>query len=457
MQDDPAIRLWLNDVSDGPPDSHVAIDESEATSRKRKPSQQRASSVSTEGYTENLSAISKKRKIDNPHLTFRAEDMKTGTMHNPPSRPSLESSELSEAITTKTMSESSIFWGEMRRLPADDAGLGYQELNVDAPPPVAADLVQRFGEISKGIGILPHESKEDITSHVQQQSWNLQPWKMAFLEKGDESNAALPGSVPAWEDVFNLCLRARDCFLEGHDGTSWKIEVHYELLKKIFRASGQGHDGSLDFMSCTTARPERTYLPRPWEAKLVDFCLFDNTDADSQARLDFISVTPARSVNHTGYRPLHRRPIVLSIETWRPEKTLDKKNLAMGVWHATQWSFLRSAVARKFREDDRETASKLAYKALRELGFIPGVIIHGHHWLFVFSTLESWTALVDGREQTVYRTVLWAGQEFGSTRSMRKAYQIVAGLRRLAGWATDVYMPWYRRHVLLIRDQDKDA
>lgn len=194
----------------------------------------------------------------------------------------------------------------------------------------------------------------------------------------------------------------------------------------------------------------------------MDFCLFDNTNTDSEARHDFIDVTPARSVNHTGYRPLHRRPIVLSIETYRPEKTLDMKNLAMGVWHATQWSFLRSAVARKFTarkfgEDDRETASKLAYKVLRELGFIPGVIIHGHHWLFVFSTLESWTALVDGREQTVYRTVLWAGQEFGSTRSMRKAYQIVTGLRRLAGWATDVYMPWYRRHVLLIEDQDKDA
>lgn len=198
-------------------------------------------------------------------------------------------------------------------------------------------------------------------------------------------------------------------------------------------------------------------MPRPWVTKLVDFCLFDNTGADVQARSDFINVTPARSVNHTGYRPLHRRPIVLSIETWRPEKTLDMKNLAIGVWHATQWSFLRSAVARKFRADDRETASKLAYEALRELGFIPGVVVHGHHWFFVFSTLESFTSLVDGRERTVYRTVLWAGQEFGSTRSMRKAYQIVVGLRRLAGWATDVYMPWYRRHVLLVSDEDPGA
>lgn len=189
----------------------------------------------------------------------------------------------------------------------------------------------------------------------------------------------------------------------------------------------------------------------------MDFCLFDDTGADSQARLDFANVTPGRSVNHTGYRPLHRRPIVLSIETWRPEKTLDMKTLAMGVWHATQWSFLRSTVARRFRADDRETASKLAYKAPRELGFIPGVVVHGHRWLFVFSTLESWTALVDGRGRTVYRPVLWAGQEFGSTRSMRKTYQIVAGLRRLAGWATDVYMPWYRRHVLLISDQDQGA
>ncbi|KAL2674229.1 hypothetical protein Neosp_012680 [[Neocosmospora] mangrovei] len=250
MPDDPAIRLWLNDISDGPPESHVAIDPSEATSCKRKSSQQRAPSVSTEEYTENMSAISKKRKMDNQYITFRAEDMKTGTMHNPPPRPSLESSELSEAITTKTISETSSFWCEMRRLPADDAGLEYQELNVDAPPPVAANLVQFFGELSKGIGVLPYEAKEDITSYVQQQKdWSLQPWKMAFLEKGDESNATLPGSVPTWEDLFNLCLQARDCFIEGHDGTSWKLEVHYGFLKKIFRTSGAGHDGSLDFMS----------------------------------------------------------------------------------------------------------------------------------------------------------------------------------------------------------------
>jgi hypothetical protein len=62
MSDDPDIRLWLNDVSDGPPESHVAIDPSEATSRKRKLFQQPSSSASTEEYNENMSAISKKVK-----------------------------------------------------------------------------------------------------------------------------------------------------------------------------------------------------------------------------------------------------------------------------------------------------------------------------------------------------------------------------------------------------------
>ncbi|RSM04612.1 hypothetical protein CEP52_006714 [Fusarium oligoseptatum] len=336
MPDNPTIRLWLDHVSDGPPESNVAIVPSEATSR---------------------------------------------AMHNPPSRPSLESSEVSEATTPKSMSESSIFWGEMRRIPADDAGLEYQELNVDAPPPVAANLIRLLGDIGKGIGILPHEYKKGITNSVQQQNWNLNPWKEAFLEEGDGSNASLPGSVPTWEDMFALGIRARDCTVEGHDGTSWKIEVRYELLEKIFRSLGEN---SLDFMSCTTARPDRTYLPRPWVTKLVDFCIFDNTDANSQARRDFRERTPGRSVNHTDYRPLHNRPIILSIETWRPEKTLDMKNLSMGVWHATQWSFLRTAVAQNFTEADRETASKLAYKQLRKLGFVPGVVVHGHRWLFVF-------------------------------------------------------------------------
>ncbi|RSL57608.1 hypothetical protein CEP54_008175 [Fusarium duplospermum] len=234
MSDNPTICLWLDHVSDGPPESNVAIVPSESTSRKRKP----GSSVSTEGSIENMSAISKKRKIDNTYLTFRSEDLKIGITHIPPSRPPEASSEVSEA-TYKTMSETSTFWGEMRRVLADDAGLEYQELNIDAPPPVAANLVQHFKDISKGIGILPHEYKKGITNHIQEQNWNLGIWKDSFLEEGDKSNAALPGSIPTWEDMFTLGFRARDCDIEGHDGSSWKIEVHYELLKKIFRSSGE--------------------------------------------------------------------------------------------------------------------------------------------------------------------------------------------------------------------------
>ncbi|KAF4971012.1 hypothetical protein FZEAL_9942, partial [Fusarium zealandicum] len=135
----------------------------------------------------------------------------------------------------------------------------------------------------------------------------------------------------------------------------------------------------------------------------------------------------------------------MSIETKRPSKDLDAAQLQMAVWYAAQWRFLQSAVEANTRAsgnpeaaDDEALADK-AKTALLELGFLPGVIISVHHWLFVFSTLEPHTtAMEDGSEVAIYRTILWVEQEFGSTKSFLKTYQISAGLRQLASWARDV-------------------
>ncbi|KAH6999271.1 hypothetical protein EDB80DRAFT_583949 [Ilyonectria destructans] len=74
--------------------------------------------------------------------------------------------------------------------------------------------------------------------------------------------------------------------------------------------------------------------------------------------------------------------------------------------------------------------------ALSHLGFIPGIIVQGHKWLFVLSTREG------------QKTILWTERQFGSTQSILEVYQIVAGLRELAAWARDVYIPWFQEHVL---------
>ncbi|CAG9950432.1 unnamed protein product [Clonostachys rosea f. rosea IK726] len=333
----------------------------------------------------------------------------------------------------------------------DIGGLECKQLDNDHPPLAAASLVQELLEIDMGIDILPHEKKSELIQILQEQGLNTKPWRSAFKDEGVDT---LPGRVPSWEELNTVRERAMECFNSDHEEFSWNMEVHHRLLESIFRGLGEASAQPFDFMSCTTARPHRKYLPCSSRQKMVDFCLFDESDVDAQARRALAQRTVTQTVNHTDYRPLQLRPITLSIETKRPGKDLDAAQLQMGVWHAAQWRFLQSAVKAVITSTqpdgaDEEAITDAAKAALSQLGFLPGVIIQGHRWLFVFSTLEPQaTTLEDGTNITVYRTILWIEQEFGSTQSILKTYQIVAGLRLLAGWAKDFYMPWYQKHVL---------
>lgn len=207
---------------------------------------------------------------------------------------------------------------------------------------------------------------------------------------------------------------------------------------------------------------------------MIDMCIFADLSHDADAT-DAIRLlcqdTHTSSVNHVDMTPLQLRPIVLDIETKRAAGNLNTAQLQMGVWLAAKWAFLRSAIVSSLQmkdrvarqnegrkaddddddNDDSDGRSELsatemmrrnrelegqADEALSRLCFIPGIIVHGHRWLFVLSTRSN------------SKTILWTGLQFGSTMSMLEAYQIVAGLRQLAAWARDVYLPWFREHVL---------
>jgi hypothetical protein len=171
---------------------------------------------------------------------------------------------------------------------------------------------------------------------------------------------------------------------------------------------------------------------------MVDFCLYLNT-TDSYALQALGRRTPTLTVNHTDFAPLQLSPIVLSIETKRPGKELDAAQLQMGVWHAAQWAFLRSVIGltpQPLTAEEEVQRKQKANDVLGQLGFIPGIIVQGHRWLFVFSTLEG------------DKTVLWTERQFGTTQSILDTYAVVAGIRELARWVRDVYAPWFRANVL---------
>ncbi|UPK95889.1 hypothetical protein LCI18_006824 [Fusarium solani-melongenae] len=295
----------------------------------------------------------------------------------------------------------------------DDVALEIRQIEVDR---TSIGLVRELQEVGMGIGILPLELRDHMTRHLQEENQPSYMWKQAFQEDPD----TLPGNFPNWATLAHFREKAQDCFNEGHDESSWNVEVYHRLLMRIFRKTGHLVE-NVDFMACASARPHESYLPQPLGPKMVDFCLFDTSRSDDAARRELARTTPTLSVNHTDFAPLQLRPIVLGITTAPPSGDLEATRLQVGEWHRAQWRFLRSIVMQKIAavEPNEATLHRLTDETLGKLDYIPGII-------------------------TRDRVVLWTELEFGSTQTIMKSYQIVAGLRHVARWADDFYMPWFR-------------
>lgn len=203
------------------------------------------------------------------------------------------------------------------------------------------------------------------------------------------------------------------------------------------------------------------WKPQWAPSKWIDICIYhtpSSQDEELRAKmLHFSRLTPTGTVNHTDFSPISTQPLVLSIATTKPGMHWEAALLQIGVWHTAQWAFLRWAVADKLRRQDVVTKEQAGdsslnmYRAqeeeqdadepevlsvIAELGFIPGIIIQGHIWYLVLSTYED------------RKITLWDACQFGSTQTCLGSYAIIAGIRRLTEWARDIYMPWFKTHIL---------
>ncbi|KAF4965709.1 hypothetical protein FSARC_6492 [Fusarium sarcochroum] len=390
------VRSWLDsipDVCDNPQNTN-----SNALAPKRKAAQQEPSppasdSSAMEGNTP------KRRRLVDPNRTPRAGEF-------PPPASSAGSS-ISWTESNDGASRSNSPKKQMLGLRLEERGLDCRQLNIDTAPSVVAGLLDTIREIGSGIEILPEAMKNVIMESPQVRDQNTRLWRFAFKEAGQPDS--LPGRVPLPQEISLVCDLARDCHDKSHEEFSWNVEVHHRLLQAILREPDSGKGTPFNFTTCTTARPHRKFIPYSSTAKMVDFCLYLNSDLDSLALQALGRRTPTLTVNHTDFAPLQLSSIVLSIETKRPGKELDAAQLQMGVWHAAQWAFLRSVIGltpQPSTAEEEVLRKQMADKKLAELGFIPGIIVQGHRWLFVFSTLEG------------DKTVLWTERQFGTTQSI---------------------------------------
>ncbi|RYC80775.1 hypothetical protein BFJ63_vAg16347 [Fusarium oxysporum f. sp. narcissi] len=409
------VASWLDSL----PNEYLPSEALSKTSKRKAALPSPPTSDSMEGTTP------KRRRLIDPDRTPRAANLP------PPSSTGSSASRSESGEGSRSSSPKK----QMLRLRLEERGLECRQLNVDTAPPVISSLLDTIEEIVSKIEILPADKKSAILDSPLVRGQNTRLWRFAFKEEGEDT---LPGRVPLSEEISQICDFARHCHDTNHEEAAWNMEVHHRLLQAILREPNAPIATPLNFTTCTTARPHRRFVPYSSTAKMVDFCLYLKP-TDSHALQALGRRTPTLTVNHTDFAPLQLSPIVLSIETKRPGKELDAAQLQMGVWHAAQWAFLRSVIgltAQPLTAEEEILRKQKANDVLGQLGFIPGIIVQGHRWLFVFSTLEG------------DKTVLWTERQFGTTQSILDTYAVVAGIRELARWARDVYVPWFRANVL---------
>ncbi|KAJ3531063.1 hypothetical protein NM208_g9045 [Fusarium decemcellulare] len=196
------------------------------------------------------------------------------------------------------------------------------------------------------------------------------------------------------------------------------MDVHRRLLDFAFRDA----DGAdlLDYRYCTGAQIITEYKPKGAPSKTVDFCVVIKPPEQSTeaATIDSLTGTrPGLSINQTDWGNFNKHPIALSIETKR-QSEWEKALLQIGTWHSAQWRALDCS-------DEGESIQCL-----------PGIIVQGHAWYFVASTLE------DGRSKLYHKL------DIGGTDSHFGVYKLAMALQCLASWIEHTYWPAFKAQVL---------
>ncbi|KAK0707638.1 hypothetical protein B0H67DRAFT_495049, partial [Lasiosphaeris hirsuta] len=132
------------------------------------------------------------------------------------------------------------------------------------------------------------------------------------------------------------------------------------------------------------------------------------------------------------------RPIVVTIETKTMGDAWQAARLQVGVWQMAQWRTLVALPLRCPADRDQKSRDKKVQDMLDEVDFLPVIIVQGHDWWFVTSTIEG------------SKTTLWTKKLLASTSDARGIYQIVCTLQYLATWSRHTYWPWFARRILKV-------
>lgn len=291
-------------------------------------------------------------------------------------------------------------------------------------PSGLAELVMDMGDFAYGKEIIPRCLEDEILKRTKSDLSLRRLGDNAYYPSDETASSPMDiaSAMSLMLTARKLVKRAGQCHHLQYDETGWNNLVHTPLLDAVLNDQDPLKSQLVDFSPCMTASITSRFHYFPIPPTKVDYVLYIDAESENSAACDAITKLEETegSVNHTTFRPLGQYPISLSIETKRHGGDVRKADVQLAAWQAAQWAFLESQ----------------AGDGLGELAFLPGIIVQGHEWKFVATTWSNG------------KTTLWSSHQFGTTMTSVGVFQIMAGIRRLRRWSTDVFWPWYKKNVL---------
>ncbi|KAM0468301.1 hypothetical protein ACHAP7_011035 [Fusarium lateritium] len=276
-------------------------------------------------------------------------------------------------------------------------------------PPAVTALASTFSQINRMRSIMPKSVQKPLEKLGEDVDDTM------FYD----DNAAI--DMPCGKDLIRLAQRiakhSNTCSSQLQDEGAWNNLVHTRVLDMFIHdlQNGPGQD-QCDFMPCITTNMNLEHHRFNESASRVDYIIRILPDNDEDSPACF---TPSRmpSRNWTSNQLL---PIAFSIETKRYGGDVTKGEQQLGIWTAAQWEFLIKISSAE---------------AVKELPYIPGVVVSGETWSLVITT------------RTGVRTTVYPGIPFGNTGTVIGVFQAISGLCKLRTWALETLWPWYQRYL----------
>ncbi|SCO92764.1 uncharacterized protein FRV6_16892 [Fusarium oxysporum] len=209
--------------------------------------------------------------------------------------------------------------------------------------------------------------------------------------------------IPPIPLIRRLVSRAAECQRYNEGESPWNNDIHDSVLEWVFRETEDV--AMFNYRYCTGAQIIQEYRSIGTPSKSVGYCICikpPESSVEGQKSTEAIVTRPGISISHTEWGNFCRHPIALSIETNRQAKW-EKALLQIATWHSAQWRALQFSTK------------------VESIGFLAGVIVQGHPWYFVASTLE------DGVSTLYHRISL------GSTESHFDLFKLLRASATMLG------------------------